>query len=494
MAGFTYTAEVAIASELCSPEQQRYTFDGWEATGMQLDVGNSGVAAFVVPLGGGSITARFRPLGLPCSTRPSEQSATCAELEADGFKFKKSDTVCAMSVCDSVSWAEADARCAAFGARLCTGKELAANVAKGTGCSFDTQMVWTWDRCGAHMFQAAPGSSRLERAAECSSLDAQYAVRCCADLAPPSSIMTDTTTAAGGSPSTSTTTATTAADSSSTTPPAPVTTTVPSTTTAAVTAKSSSSTAPATTTAVPAPVGAQPGCLDEDRNCGYWAGQGLCTDERYRAQLVATCARSCGTCPGYVLPAMPPIADSNTTASAPTPTSTSTTARPETAPPESPVAEGPAQGDGVAAESQLRCAELGWTAHRKTSASLAERVCGSSPGCRDDATFSEAEAHCQGLGARLCTSAELAGAVARGTGCSFDVATVWAADRCSRWVGARRCCPAPKLMRATGQTRPRWPGAATKSTSSCARAPAIGTPCDVAPTTELWGYGGSMPG
>ena len=45
--------------------------------------------------------------------------------------------------------------------------------------------------------------------------------------------------------------------------------------------------------------------------------------------------------------------------------------------------------------------------------------------CLSDKTFSQAEAICQGVGARLCTAAELVAGCTAGTGCQFDFELVW---------------------------------------------------------------------
>ena len=45
--------------------------------------------------------------------------------------------------------------------------------------------------------------------------------------------------------------------------------------------------------------------------------------------------------------------------------------------------------------------------------------------CTRDKTFTEAEAICQAVGARLCTAAELVGNCAAGSGCGFDFELVW---------------------------------------------------------------------
>ena len=46
--------------------------------------------------------------------------------------------------------------------------------------------------------------------------------------------------------------------------------------------------------------------------------------------------------------------------------------------------------------------------------------------CNRDQTFAQAEAICDGAGARLCTVAELEGGCAADTGCSFNDDLVWA--------------------------------------------------------------------
>ena len=42
-------------------------------------------------------------------------------------------------------------------------------------------------------------------------------------------------------------------------------------------------------------------------------------------------------------------------------------------------------------------------------------------GCKRDQTFAQAEAICDGAGARLCTVAELEGRCTKGTCCLFDM-------------------------------------------------------------------------
>ena len=46
--------------------------------------------------------------------------------------------------------------------------------------------------------------------------------------------------------------------------------------------------------------------------------------------------------------------------------------------------------------------------------------------CSRKQNFAQAEAICNGAGARLCTVAELEGGCAAGTGCGFDSELIWA--------------------------------------------------------------------
>ena len=45
----------------------------------------------------------------------------------------------------SATWAEALARCNAYGARLCTVIELPIN--QNSGCGHDDELVWVWNEC-----------------------------------------------------------------------------------------------------------------------------------------------------------------------------------------------------------------------------------------------------------------------------------------------------------------------------------------------------------
>ena len=52
-------------------------------------------------------------------------------------------------LCQTHTYADAAARCAAAGGRLCTQAEVQAGDVQGTGCSYDYMYVWTSEKCGS---------------------------------------------------------------------------------------------------------------------------------------------------------------------------------------------------------------------------------------------------------------------------------------------------------------------------------------------------------
>lgn len=79
---------------------------------------------------------------------------------------------------------EAAQLCASTGARLCTLEELNNDVAKGTGCRIDYNMVWTDTSCPDGSYRVTGGSTRrVHDDFACHATDeASYAVRCCSDV------------------------------------------------------------------------------------------------------------------------------------------------------------------------------------------------------------------------------------------------------------------------------------------------------------------------
>lgn len=79
---------------------------------------------------------------------------------------------------------EAQAACKADGAKLCTTAELSADVAAGSGCGFDTQLVWTGDECPktSRSFDTGMvfgGSSALKVEPMCYPAVKKHFYRCC---------------------------------------------------------------------------------------------------------------------------------------------------------------------------------------------------------------------------------------------------------------------------------------------------------------------------
>lgn len=129
---------------------------------------------------------------VPAPTRsPSDGSAvlstsTCEELGWTNAGSYGTSSVCGNSnvgegCSGTVGQSEANAFCEAVGARLCTMTELQDNEARGTGCKYDGQMIWTSDVC-AGGYMVAPGSNRISTAPSCEAETSFYNTRCCADI------------------------------------------------------------------------------------------------------------------------------------------------------------------------------------------------------------------------------------------------------------------------------------------------------------------------
>ena len=91
-------------------------------------------------------------------------ASTCADLGWDGYKNYGSELVCGSLAADGctgldghgggclpcsgrVDCAGARAYCEASGARLCTAAELINDEARGGGCGYDSELVWSSTRC-----------------------------------------------------------------------------------------------------------------------------------------------------------------------------------------------------------------------------------------------------------------------------------------------------------------------------------------------------------
>jgi hypothetical protein len=115
----------------------------------------------------------------------SEKS--CGELGWTNARLFGSSTVCGgsndrLGGCSRWgSWEDANAFCAAGGARLCTLTELKNDEARATGCSLDSKMLWSTNACGANSHIVGLGSSTFGTRSACMPNSTPRKVRCCAD-------------------------------------------------------------------------------------------------------------------------------------------------------------------------------------------------------------------------------------------------------------------------------------------------------------------------
>eukprot|EP01065_Artemidia_motanka_P025012 TRINITY_DN29917_c0_g1_i1.p1 TRINITY_DN29917_c0_g1~~TRINITY_DN29917_c0_g1_i1.p1 ORF type:complete len:1561 (+),score=347.35 TRINITY_DN29917_c0_g1_i1:508-4683(+) len=86
-------------------------------------------------------------LGWACVDAPQLKAANADGYPGNGTSvvWAESDNPSAGWACTKGTWAEARALCESQGARLCTGDELRRGCSSGTGCGFDTEMVWSAD-------------------------------------------------------------------------------------------------------------------------------------------------------------------------------------------------------------------------------------------------------------------------------------------------------------------------------------------------------------
>jgi hypothetical protein len=78
---------------------------------------------------------------------------------------------------------EAESFCTAVGARLCTLSEIQNDEAKGSGCNYDYELVWTSESCGTDQYYVEYGSTLIGSGSSCVSktTSSNVYVRCCAD-------------------------------------------------------------------------------------------------------------------------------------------------------------------------------------------------------------------------------------------------------------------------------------------------------------------------
>jgi len=156
--------------------------------------GNPALAALLLS----SASAVTFPPSHPPTPVPSVVSlcseTTCEVLGWTNAPSYGSPTVCgeteAMTgTCPELqSWDDAKVLCQTAGARLCSSAELELDEARGTGCNYDSQLVWSATSCGADngkSFEVAYGAT-LGGSANGQCVNRQNAtvaaVRCCADV------------------------------------------------------------------------------------------------------------------------------------------------------------------------------------------------------------------------------------------------------------------------------------------------------------------------
>jgi hypothetical protein len=114
-------------------------------------------------------------------------SKSCSELKWTNAERFGSASVCGESLlglggCSAwLEWADANAFCKAGGARLCTSNELQSDEARGTGCQFDSQFLWSSTPC-VDGYSTAAGSSAFNKNVRCPSAGSKRNTRCCADV------------------------------------------------------------------------------------------------------------------------------------------------------------------------------------------------------------------------------------------------------------------------------------------------------------------------
>ena len=183
----------------------------------------------------------------------------------------------------------------------------------------------------------------------------------------------------------------------------------------------------------------------------------------YDDYMNANCQASCHRCPNSTHNT-PPL---NTGGTLPTTTAPPTTPPPTTPPPTTPPPEtchfsecgreGRCRSetgscDAHSTRHEVRCCSdvviSGWTNRGGACAAVWGESDDTSQGwsCTADATFDEAEAICEGVGARLCTVQELQNSCTGGTGCGYDNDLIWSSN-----AGTIAAGQAPQLAENVGE-------------------------------------------
>lgn len=134
---------------------------------------------------------------------PNEVAATCSTSTCGDLgwtylmKLNGAEDVCGGNPnaggCDGlVSWKDGRDLCEAQGARLCSVQELLSNEARGVGCGYDSQLVWSSTPCSLNDgttsgYESTHGAQIGSRTGSTWCLDPEYVttmLRCCADAEP----------------------------------------------------------------------------------------------------------------------------------------------------------------------------------------------------------------------------------------------------------------------------------------------------------------------
>ena len=301
---------------------------------------------------------------------------------------------------------EANDVCHALGARLCTVKDLAAGAGYKTGCGLMRASLWTGDACEQGHWVVNPTAEYGKWSTPtCLGDDVTAHFQCCAD--------TDVSSA---SPAAITTAITTAQDTTTVAPPKTTTTGVEG-----------------------AAAGVTPVVPPAKGTCSYqpgfdWAGADLHHAPLYE-DFPASCAKYCllnakcfhfthlnGRCflKSHAVTGMAPMEDA-------TGALCRVALRGVADLKELPEVN----ADNFFNNQRQSCTSLGWA---RGVGQAAGGVCASSKingKCYSAVPFKTAVSVCKSVGARLCSTTELAMDVARGTGCNANKQLVWTRDACS---------------------------------------------------------------
>lgn len=131
----------------------------------------------------------------PGGPTPPGPSPTACCKDLPGFTNIDGDDVCAarqwsgQSCVAQATYNQAEYICSSVGARLCTMEEIEDRQASGTGCGFDSKLVWTSSACGNGDRLMGRGDNGAGK--KCGASSAKAAVSCCANVctSSPSSIL-----------------------------------------------------------------------------------------------------------------------------------------------------------------------------------------------------------------------------------------------------------------------------------------------------------------